>query len=218
MPTGDDNNASRGLLVAKPVGAMSRSSLIGTASRVSGVAWVGMLQSQGPRSHGSEGVRWVMTVRQIFATALLLLGVATYAAEHPELKPFPMPGPGMERFVIVLPHKERGEDEAFRVELVVGREMLTDGVNLMRLGNSIEPRILTGWGYTYYEVTGPLATMSTMMAPPPGTERVKRFVAAPALHIRYNSRLPVVVYVPEGFEVRYRVWEAPKTFAKAQEG
>jgi ecotin len=26
--------------------------------------------------------------------------------------------------------------------------------------------------------------------------------------IRYNSRLPVVVYVPEGVEVRYRIWRA----------
>jgi ecotin len=26
--------------------------------------------------------------------------------------------------------------------------------------------------------------------------------------IRYNSRLPVVVYVPEGVEVRYRIWTA----------
>jgi ecotin len=24
--------------------------------------------------------------------------------------------------------------------------------------------------------------------------------------IRYNSRLPVVVYAPEGVEVRYRIW------------
>jgi ecotin len=26
--------------------------------------------------------------------------------------------------------------------------------------------------------------------------------------IRYNSRLPVVVYAPEGVEVRYRLWSA----------
>jgi len=26
--------------------------------------------------------------------------------------------------------------------------------------------------------------------------------------IRYNSRLPIVVYVPEGVEVRYRIWTA----------
>ena len=26
--------------------------------------------------------------------------------------------------------------------------------------------------------------------------------------LRYNSRLPIVVYVPEGVEVRYRIWSA----------
>jgi len=26
--------------------------------------------------------------------------------------------------------------------------------------------------------------------------------------IRYNSRLPVVIYSPEGVEIRYRIWEA----------
>jgi len=159
------------------------------------------------------------TLTILLAAGLVLLGVsACVAAEHPELKPFPTAGPGKERFVIVLPHKERRDDEAFRVEIVVGREMFTDSVNLVRLGNSIEARTLQGWGYTYYEVTGPSTTMSTMMAPPPGSAQVKRFVTAPPLHIAYNSRLPVVVYVPYGYQVRYRIWEAPETFEKVQQG
>jgi hypothetical protein len=29
----------------------------------------------------------------------------------------------MERFVIALPHKERGEEDAFQVEIIVGKEM-----------------------------------------------------------------------------------------------
>ena len=32
----------------------------------------------------------------------------------------------------------------------------------------------------------------------------------------YNSRLPVVVYVPTGFEVRYRIWEARPEIGQAQ--
>jgi ecotin len=48
------------------------------------------------------------------------------------------------------------------------------------------------------------------MAVDPNAPQVDRFVALvgePYL-IRYNSRLPVVVYVPEGAEVRYRIWSA----------
>jgi ecotin len=96
--------------------------------------------------------------------------------------------------------------------------MLTDGVNRVRLGNRIEPRPLQGWGYTYYEVVGPSTTMSTLMAPRPGAPQVEEFVTAAPLHLPYNSRLPVVVYAPRGYEVRYRIWEAPKTMEKAEQG
>jgi len=36
--------------------------------------------------------------------------------------------------------------------------------------------------------------------------------------IRYNSRLPIVVYVPEGAEVRYRIWSADPNAQNAKEG
>jgi ecotin len=50
--------------------------------------------------------------------------------------------------------------------------------------------------------------MSTMMAAPEGSEKVERFVPGSPLLIRYNSRLPIVVYAPEGYEIRYRIWAA----------
>jgi ecotin len=48
------------------------------------------------------------------------------------------------------------------------------------------------------------------MAVDPNEPKLSRFIrlgGEPYL-IRYNSRLPVVVYVPEGVEVRYRIWSA----------
>jgi len=154
----------------------------------------------------------------ILAGCMVLLTMSVHSEQHPQLKAFPAPSEGMERFVILLPHKERGEEDQFGVELVAGREMLTDGVNLVRLGTRIEPRPLKGWGYTYYEVTGSSATMSTMMAPPPGAPQVKQFVSASPLRIAYNSRLPVVVYAPRGYQVRYRIWSAPEAFVQADQG
>ena len=156
-------------------------------------------------------------------TQLLIICLATYsvaspAAEHPQLKAFPPAKEGMERLVIVLPHKERGEEGDFKVELIPGKIMLTDGVNLVRLGTTIGPRPLKGWGYTYYEVTGRDIAMSTMMAAPEGAPKVKKFVKGKTLLIRYNSRLPIVVYVPRGYEIRYRIWSAPDTTDKAENG
>lgn len=132
------------------------------------------------------------------------------------LKAFPAAMEGMVRYVIKLPHKDRKEEGDYRVEIVVGQEMLTDGVNSIGLGGKMEQKDLKGWGFTYYEVTKLGPARSTLIGVPPGTPMVKRFVAGPSSIINYNSRLPIVVYVPKDAEVRYRVWKAPKEFEKAQ--
>ena len=36
--------------------------------------------------------------------------------------------------------------------------------------------------------------------------------------VRYNSRIPLVVYVPAGGEVRYRIWKASDKTEQANEG
>lgn len=110
------------------------------------------------------------------------------------------------------------EGDDFRVELIVGKKMLTDGVNRVRLANAIETRTLEGWGYTYYEVAGPSETLSTLMAPPEGAPQLEAFVTAAPLQVRYNSRLPIVVYAPSGYEVRYRIWSASATTQTAEKG
>lgn len=154
----------------------------------------------------------------LLAISCVLIAVAAIGAEHRELKAFPEAKDGMERYVIVLPHKERSEEGEFKVELVAGQTMMTDGVNQMRMGVKIEPRPLKGWGYTFYEVTGKPVTMSTLIAPPPGAPKVKKFVAGTPLQIRYNSRLPVVIYAPKGFEIQYRIWEASKKMKSVEKG
>jgi len=153
---------------------------------------------------------------QLLLICLVLFSVPAFGAEHPELKAFPVAKEGMERFVIVLAPVERNKEDSFKVEIIVGKEMLTDGVNLVRLGNTIEPHSLNGWGYTYYEVTGVSEIMSTMMAPPEGAPMVKKFVAASPLQVPYNSRLPIVVYAPAGYGVQYRIWKASEKLRKAE--
>jgi ecotin len=149
---------------------------------------------------------------------LLLTSLTLSAAEHSQLKAFPQARQGMTRFVIELAHKNRDQEQNSKVQLIVGRNMQTDGVNRVRLGTSIEALPLQGWGYTYYEVNAEPITLSTMMAAPEGAPKVTQFITATPLLIRYNSRLPVVVYVPEGYEVRYRVWKAPAEYQPAEQG
>ncbi|MFP4308209.1 MAG: ecotin family protein [Desulfococcaceae bacterium] len=152
----------------------------------------------------------------ILATIFLFPGLAF--AESRGAEAFPPAEAGTNRFVIALPEKGVDETRNYRVELIAGRTMETDGVNTYRLTSRIEERNLEGWGYAYYEVTGPGHAAGTMMAAPEGAEPVERFVSGPPLLIRYNSRLPVVVYAPEGYELRYRIWEAGEETYAAREG
>ena len=155
-------------------------------------------------------------IKYLVVVSLVISGLAAVGAEHSQLKAYPPAKEGMSRFVIELSHKERGEEDSFKVELIVGKEMLTDGINQVRLGNKIERKVIKGWGYSYYEVAEAGAAISTMMAAPEGAPKVKKFVKMAPLQIRYNSRLPVVIYVPAGYEVQYRIWSAPETCSPAE--
>jgi ecotin len=139
-------------------------------------------------------------------------------SEHPQLEPFPEPAEDQTRFVIALPEMARGEDDNFSVELITGRTIRTDGINRYRMDTSLKPQPLEGWGYTFYEMAGTGQTSSTRMAVPEGTAEVMAFVGGTPLTIRFNSRLPIVVYVPSGFEVRYRIWAAAEEYLTVDPG
>ena len=159
------------------------------------------------------------TLTGILAIGVLIFQVCAFSEKHSELKAFPAAKDGMERFVIVLPSKGQEQERNFTVELIPGKTMPTDGVNLVRLASTIEPRDLKGWGYTYYEVTGKGVTMSTLMAPAEGTPlAVEQFVAGTSLQVRYNSRLLIVIYAPAGYEIRYRIWSASDNIQQAEKG
>ena len=152
-----------------------------------------------------------------FALLMVLLPESAMTSENSPLDAFPEPDPGMVRFVIQLPQMAGSEDN-YAVELIAGRVIQTDGVNRTRMDTTLHPRPLEGWGYTYYEMTGSGQVASTLMAPPPGAEPVEAFVHGTPLNVRFNSRLPIVVYAPEGFEVRYRIWAAAAEYISSREG
>jgi ecotin len=124
------------------------------------------------------------------------------------MKPYPLPEVGYDRMVI---HLEPLDNENFRkVELLIGKTMEVD-CNLHFLSGMLERQTISGWGYSYYflrNTGGPAA--STRMACPPDEKKKEAFVQVPGdgQLLRYNSKLPILVYVPTGVEVRYRIWAA----------
>jgi len=130
------------------------------------------------------------------------------------MKPYPAADEGFTRQVFRVPAVE---NEAERmVEIVVGKTLLVD-CNPTRFMGSLEERIAEGWGFPYYvlsEVSGPA---STLMACPPDAAKTETFVwvRGDGFMQRYNSKLPVVTYVPEGFDVRYRIWAADSELGEA---
>ena len=145
-------------------------------------------------------------VCSIAVLSFLVAMSSVLAADN--MKAFPPTEKGMVRYVLQLP--EQKDEYAFKVELIVGKMVQLDEGNRYFFGGKIEAENIEGWGFTRYVVSelGPMA--GTLMAVDPNAPKVPRFITIggePYL-IRYNSRLPVVVYVPEGVEVRYRIWSA----------
>lgn len=141
-------------------------------------------------------------------TVLLILFVVIAGQAADNMKAFPPAKEGMVRYVLQLPRQ--ADESAFKVELIVGKTVQVDERNRYFFGGKIEEETIKGWGFTRYKVSkiGPMA--GTLMAVDPNAPKVARFITlgGDPHFIRYNSRLPIVVYVPEGVEVRYRIWTA----------
>lgn len=150
--------------------------------------------------------------------APLVMGSIMASAAEKNMKPYPAAEEGMVRHAL---HLDKRDDESeVKIELVLGKTVETDGVNRHFFGGKLERRIAEGWGYSYYILPqlGPMA--GTRMAAPPGTPKIKKFVklGGEPFWVRYNSKLPVVVYAPKGVEVRYRLWTAAPEAQAIPEG
>jgi ecotin len=148
----------------------------------------------------------------MFTTALTAILLSLFATAHAwaadPLQAFPPAAKGYVRHVLQLAPQD--DESAYKVELQLGRTVPLDERNTYFFGGKIAEETLKGWGYTRYILShlGPMA--GTRITLDPNAPKVPRFVklgGEPYL-IRYNSRLPVVVYAPAGVEVRYRIWSA----------
>ena len=157
-----------------------------------------------------------------FGAALSLSALAALAGvaiPRLNLTGYPEPAPGLKRWVIqpsgLLPKSADPLISAhpldWRIQLIVGQTVTLD-CNTKRLsGSGMTMRMLPkASGKALLEVKGPVAVISTKMACPDDQPTRTSFLSLgkqPYL-IPYNASWPIVVDLPVGTELRWRVWKA----------
>ena len=162
--------------------------------------------------------------------SVILMSALTPVAAIPrlDLSGYPAPAPGLQRWVIqpsgLLPKTSDPLVSAhpldWRIQLIVGEEVTLD-CNLQRLsGPGMTMRMLPqASGKALFEVKGPLRVISTRKACPPGEPEKRSFLSLglqPYL-VPYNPSWPIVVDLPKGAELRWRLWKAETRQQKAME-
>jgi len=153
-----------------------------------------------------------MIVKITLIMALTLVGSSLYAepAKKDNIHMFPQAQEGFMRHVIEVPKMQNDYDH--KVELLIGKNIMVD-CNHHSFSGKIESVALKGWGYQYLEVKEIKSGPTTMMAcREPKTEQ---YISIRDTLRRYNSRSPIVVYAPKGYDVRYRVWRADTNVQQA---
>ncbi len=92
--------------------------------------------------------------------------------------------------------------------MVVAGKMATVDCNHHWFTGNLTKKVAQGWGFNYYEITGISGPMTTLRGCVDDTKR-QAFVKvnfADSL-IRYNSKLPIVVYLPKGYQLKYHIWK-----------
>lgn len=146
---------------------------------------------------------------KIFTILIGLLSLTTITMAQSVLKQntdiFPAPEKGYKKMIIEVPHSK--SDDSKKIEFTVGKWMEVDGCNHFSLQGTLEKKDLQGWGYDYYVFTTNGQVVSTQMACP-GAPNRHLFVSAQPQMTRYNGKLPIVIYVPEEYEVQFKIYKA----------
>ena len=111
------------------------------------------------------------------------------------------------RHIISLPVQE--DESLYNLEIWSGKTEMVD-CNKHLISGSFKKHLVKGWGYFYYEFIPNDHQLSTRMACP-DTTLTEKFIRSNTEHIRYNSKLPIVVYCPKGYSIQYSIWSKDKT-------
>lgn len=159
------------------------------------------------------------TFTLIITTILtFLIGISTLSAQiaiskvDPNI--FPKAEKGFKKMIIEVPYSENDANK--KIQFYVGKWMDVDACNTFNLMGTYEQKELQGWGYNYYIFKTNGDVTSTMMACPNQSGR-NIFVSSIPQLVDYNGRMPIVIYVPDGYDVQFQIFKAEDEVYRAAE-
>ena len=137
-----------------------------------------------------------------------------------EIAPYPAPTADQKRYVIYLPEIEFDNEKNRKVELRAAKNTEVDGVNHYSHSGHLLTKILKGGYHRYHVIDGVSDSPThTLMG-----GSFKSSVQPVGIHLgdetflKYNSRLPIVVYAPKDVILNYVIWRADDEVRDASEG
>lgn len=154
----------------------------------------------------------------LLTTSLLLVVNCSIAQnkmakfEKLNLEIYPKPKDGYKQLYIQLP-VEKNENN-LKVELFVGKNDMVD-CNTYGLLGSIKIEKTADETHLYYVVESDGSVVGTQKACL-DNKKTSQYIQMPTQMVNYNSKTPIVVYVPENLEVKYKIWRADKNLLNAK--
>ncbi|MEA3417799.1 MAG: serine protease inhibitor ecotin [Campylobacterota bacterium] len=158
-------------------------------------------------------------IRKITISLAMTVAASVLCAEpgkKDNIHMFPQAQEGFERHVIEVPALKNENDH--KVELLIGKTINVD-CNRHVLMGKLEAKSLKGWGYTYLEASNinGMRASTRMACQEPKSDKFVTLAPSEESFRRYNSRSPIVTYVPKGYEVHYRIWSADTEVRQAKQ-
>lgn len=124
---------------------------------------------------------------------------------------------GMIKHAIFL--EAQPDEKFYKIELYAVKSASVDDCNKHFLIGEFETKNLEGWGYDYYIFQSNGSIMSTKMACIKSSYSYKDVASSQTQTTRYISAIPLIVYAPQGVNIKYKLWkQEPKEYdAKAYE-
>lgn len=145
---------------------------------------------------------------RVWTILLLLASVNTMAQKKENVELFPSAQEGWEKIVVDLPLTKKGGEE-YMVEFTIGVEMMTDACNPYSLIGTWSEMELKGTPYAYY-VASTKGQVVKAMSDCTDEKEELQFVGVKSKLILHEREQPLVVYIPEGYQLRYRLWNTNK--------